>query len=276
MHAFICTTCGTQYAPSETPPPACVICEEERQFVTTSGQSWTTLERLAIRHSNAWRQYEPGLIGIGTQPAFGIGQRALLIQTPHGNVLWDCIALLDAATITLIKGLGGVQAMAISHPHFYTTMVEWARAFDVPVHVHEDDRQWIMRPDDAIRLWSGETREVLPGATIIRCGGHFAGSSALHWAGGAEGRGIVCTSDTATVAADRKFVSFMHSYPNLVPLPARKVKGIVRALAPFAFERIYGVFFDSVIAANGKAVLQASAERYLAAIGGGETHERRV
>ena len=58
-------------------------------------------------HLNGFRQHEPGLIGIGTQPTFAIGQRALLLCTPHGNILWDCISLIDEATVTLIKGLGG-------------------------------------------------------------------------------------------------------------------------------------------------------------------------
>ena len=77
------------------------------------------------------REYEAGVHRHRHQPAFAIGQRALLLRTAGGNVLWDCIAL-DAATVTLIKGLGGIKAIAISHPHFYTTMVEWARAFDCP------------------------------------------------------------------------------------------------------------------------------------------------
>src|SRR4051812_26477665 len=133
MEAFICTACGVQYRPSDMPPARCTICEEERQYVPPTGQSWTTLTSLAARNFNAWRQYEPGVIGIGTQPAFAIGQRALLICTQHGNVLWDCISMIDAATVTLIKGLGGLAAIGISHPHFYSTMVEWSRAFgDVP------------------------------------------------------------------------------------------------------------------------------------------------
>src|SRR3954453_18129420 len=98
MPAFICNTCGTQYAPSEKPPAECAICSEERQYVLPEGQTWTTLEALARKHFNAYRQYEPALIGIGSQPHFGIGQRALLVRTPQGNVLWDCISLLDAAT----------------------------------------------------------------------------------------------------------------------------------------------------------------------------------
>jgi hypothetical protein len=148
MQAYICTACGTQYPPSQGPAERCVICEEERQFVPPGGQAWTTLERLSVGHLNAFREHEPGLIGIGTQPVFAIGQRALLILDAGGNVLWDCISLLDAATITLIKALGGLKAIAISHPHFYTTMQEWARAFDVPVFLTSDfgmarDTTWL-------------------------------------------------------------------------------------------------------------------------------------
>ena len=158
MPAFICETCGTQFSPSEQPPPACPICDDERQFVLPSGQKWTTLDALARRHFNCYREYEPGLIGIGSVPPFGIGQRALLVRTPQGNLLWDCIALLDAATISIVKALGGLIGIAISHPHYYTTMVEWSRAFGgVPIHLHAGDKQWIMRPDPAVKLWDGDT-----------------------------------------------------------------------------------------------------------------------
>ena len=116
MDAFICTACGTQYTPSSIAPRPCAICEEERQYVPPGGQSWTTLAALGARHFNSYRQHEPGMIGIGTQPPFAIGQRALLVCTPEGNVLWDCIAMLDPATITLINGLGGLKAIGISHP----------------------------------------------------------------------------------------------------------------------------------------------------------------
>ncbi len=96
MPSFICSACGTSYPPSEKPPLNCPLCEEERQLVPEAGQSWTTPEGLAARHLNAFREYEPGIIGIGSRPQFGIGQRALLVRTPNGNVLWDCISLLDA------------------------------------------------------------------------------------------------------------------------------------------------------------------------------------
>src|SRR5262249_34634896 len=219
------------------------------------------------RFFNAYRQHEPGLIGIGTQPGFAIGQRALLIQTPHGNVLWDCISLIDPATITLINGLGGLTAIGISHPHFYTSMGEWRRAFgDVPIHLHADDREWIMRPDPAIRLWEGKKLDLLPDITLIRCGGHFPGGTVLHWANGSGGRGVLCSSDIATVTTDRKFLSFMRSYPNLIPLSKQEVENIGAALEPYEFETIYGHYFDRVIAGNAKQVLKQSLARYVTAI----------
>jgi hypothetical protein len=268
MPAFICTACGTQYPDSAAPPKECVICEEERQYVPPTGQSWTTLDGLRVRNFNSFRQHEDGLIGIGTQPNFAIGQRALLLCTPHGNVLWDCIALLDDATVALIKGLGGLTAIGISHPHFYTTMVEWSRAFGCPVHLHAADRKWIMRNDPAIKLWEGETLALLPDVTLIRGGGHFPGGAMLHWAKGAGGRGVLLSSDIATVTVDRKFLSFMRSYPNLIPLSAREVEGIGAAAAPFAFDTIYGHFFDRVIATGAKQAMQMSVARYIAAING--------
>lgn len=268
MDAFICTACGTQYPPTDSKPPHCVICEEERQFVPPGGQGWTTLAGLAVSHLNGWRELGGGVIGIGTQPSFAIGQRALLIRTPHGNVLWDCISLIDAATVTLVKALGGVQAMAISHPHFYTTMVEWSRAFDVPVHLHAADHRWVMRPDPCIKHWDGETLALMPDVTLIRGGGHFPGGTMLHWAKGADGRGLLCSADIATVNTDRKTLSFMRSYPNLIPLSVKQVEKIAAATAPFAFDAIYSHFWDRMISSGGKQALAMSAKRYTGAIGG--------
>jgi hypothetical protein len=268
MRCFICTACGTQYAESEKPPAQCVICEEERQYVPPRGQTWTTLAALSESHFNAFREYGDGILGIGSQPHFAIGQRALLVRTEAGNILWDCVATLDVATVTLIEGLGGIDAIAISHPHFYTTMVEWARAFTARIHLHAADKEWIMRPDPAVQFWDGETLELWDGVTLVRCGGHFPGGTVLHWAQGAGGRGVVCAGDILTVATDRKWLSFMRSYPNFIPLSAREVEHIGRALSPFAFDVIYGHYFDRVIAKDGKQVLENSVARYIAAIEG--------
>ena len=159
------------------------------------GQSWTTLDQMRRTHRNAFTRHEPGLIGIGTFPAFAIGQRALLLRTPGGNVLWDCISFIDDATIEIVQALGGVSAIAISHPHYYSSMVEWGRAFGATVWLHAADRQWVMRPDPCVQFWDTETRGIAPGATLIRAGGHFAGGTVLHWAAGADGSGALLSGD---------------------------------------------------------------------------------
>jgi hypothetical protein len=265
---FICKTCGVQFAATDTPPERCPICDDERQYIGHSGQQWTTLAALQTDAHNVIKPVAPGLTGIGTHPGFAIGQRALLVQTPAGNVLWDCISLLDDPTIAAVRTLGGIAAIAISHPHFYSSMVEWSHAFDAPIYLHADDRQWVMRPDPAIVFWEGETHSLMDGVTLVRCGGHFAGSAALHWAAGGEGRGALLTGDTLQVVSDRRFVTFMYSYPNSIPLPAAAIRRIVGAVEPFAFDTLYGGWWDRIVAPDAKGAVARSAERYIAAISG--------
>lgn len=269
MPNFICTTCGTQFAECDQPTGLCAICQDERQYLRPAGQQWTTLEKLRLTNRNSVRYEESGLIGIGVEPQFAIGQRALLVRTPQGNVLWDCIPLLDPALVEMVQALGGISAIAISHPHYYSSMVEWSRAFgDAPIYLHAADQQWVMRPDRAIVFWDGATNALGDGLTLIRCGGHFDGGTVLHWSSGAEGKGALLTGDIIQVVADRKHVSFMYSYPNYVPLAAAAVEGIVRAVDPFEFDRLYGAFWDTVVARDGKAAVARSAERYCRAISG--------
>lgn len=266
MHS-ICTTCGTQFAESDAPPPRCPICDEVRQYILPAGQKWTTLETLRRTRRNCYQRLEPGLLGIGTAPDFAIGQRALLIQSPGGNVLWDCISLIDQATLDLLNGLGGVAAIAISHPHYYTSMVDWSHAFGrVPVYLHAADRVWVQRPDPVIEFWSGPSRRLHDDMTLIQCGGHFAGGAVLHWAGGAGGRGALLTGDILQVTMDRRFVSFMRSYPNLLPLSRPAVEAIVRAVAPFPYDRLYGAWWDRHIESDARAAVDRSLARYIAAI----------
>lgn len=268
MISSICVTCGTQFPASDQPPATCPICEDERQYVPSTGQAWTTLDALRTDHHNAVREEEPGLYGIGTEPGFAIGQRALLVPTPNGNILWDCITLIDDATIAAVHERGGISAIAISHPHFYSGMVEWSRAFDVPIYLHADDQQWVMRPDPAIVFWEGETHQLGGGLTLIRCGGHFPGGTVLHWPAGAEGRGALLTSDMMYVVSDARYVSFMYSFPNLIPLPAQTIRQIVAAVAPYAFDRIYAGWFGRAVRSDAKAAVERSAARYVRAIGG--------
>ncbi len=263
---FICKTCGVQFAATNTPPERCPICDDERQYVGPDGQQWTTLTALQADAHNIVKPVASDLTGIGTHPGFAIGQRALLVQTAAGNVLWDCISLLDAPTIAAVRALGGIAAIAISHPHFYSSMVEWSRAFDAPIYLHAGDRQWVMRPDDAIVFWEGETHLLMEDVTLIRCGGHFAGSAALHWAAGAEGRGALLTGDTIQVVADRRYVTFMYSYPNSIPLPASAVRRIVAAVEPYPFDTLYGGWWDRIVSPDAKGAVTRSAERYIAAV----------
>ena len=266
MENFICVQCGTQFAESASPPPRCPICEDARQFVRHGGQAWTTLERLAADHHNRFADEAPQLRGIGTEPEFAIGQRALLLQSPGGNLLWDCITLLDNKTITEVNLRGGIRAIAISHPHFYSGMVEWADRFDAQIFLHAQDRQWVMRPSPRIQFWEATTLPLWDDLTLINCGGHFEGGAVLHWPAGARGHGGLLTSDILTVVQDRRFVSFMRSYPNLIPLRPAAIHRIVETLDPFPFDQIYGGWWKANVLVNAKATVQESAQRYLRAI----------
>lgn len=268
MPHFICTTCGTQYPDSPSAPTHCPVCEDDRQYIGPNGQQWTTLDELRRTHHTVIKEEEPGLMGIGTHPSFGIGQRALLVRTPEGNVLWDCLSLIDLPAEIVVRALGGISAIAISHPHYYSSMVEWSCAFDAPIYIHADERPWVMRPDDAIIFWEGETHALPGGTTLIRCGGHFPGGQVLHWPAGAEGRGALLTGDILQVVSDGRYVSFMYSYPNLIPLPASEVRHIVDAVDPFPYDRIYGAWWERIVPERAKEGVRFSAERYIAALEG--------
>lgn len=272
--AYICAACAVQYPPSEKPPESCPICLDERQYVPATGQSWLTMEQIKKKHANQYRQHEPGLIGIGTVPQLAIGQRALLVKTSAGNILWDCITLLDDATIDIVKGLGGIAAIAVSHPHYYGTMVDWSRAFgNAPVYIHADDRQWVVRPSDKIQFWTGDTNELAAGLTLIRCGGHFAGGTVAHWKKGGNGKGALLTGDIIMAIPDRNHVSFMRSYPNLIPLSGPSVDRIGRLLEPYDYDVLYGAFFDRSIMNGAKQAVQKSVKRYVKAVIGDGSNE---
>lgn len=268
MTCFICTACGTQFSESSEPPQACPICEDERQFVPEAGQHWTDMTFIGHRHKVAWKKEAGGVHSLEIAPSFAIGQRAFFIEGAGGNILWDCLSLVDDASIARIKAAGGLAAIAISHPHFYSSMVEWSAALGgVPIHLHADDGEWVQRSNPALRPWTGETLPVGP-AAMIRCGGHFAGSSVLHcpWLEG--GQGALFVGDTMQVAPDRRHVSFMRSYPNLIPLDKRGATAIVDAVRPCRFEAVYGGFAGRTIKSNGLRAVEMSLDRYIRAIEG--------
>jgi len=267
MPRFVCATCAAQFADAPAPPEHCPICTDERQYVPESGQAWTTLDELAATHRNEIRE-DGELTGVSTEPSLAIGQRALLV--PHGErfVMWDCITYFEDDAADEIERRGGLSAIAISHPHYYTGMADWAARFDCPVLLHGDDRRWITRPDPAIELWDGETRELGAGLTLVRCGGHFAGGAVLHWADGAHGAGALLSGDIVQVIPDHTHVGFMYSYPNIIPLPEAAVQRIVEALEPFAFDAIYGAWWDRLVRRDAKEVVRRSVRRYGRALRG--------
>jgi hypothetical protein len=265
---YLCVTCGIQFRATEQPPAHCPICEDERQYVGWDGQRWTTLAQMRGKYKNTFKEEEPGLHSIHTRPKIGIGQRAFVVQTPRGNLLWDCVPQLDDATIAAVKVLGGLAGIAVSHPHYYTSMVEWSHAFgNVPVHLHRADQKWVMRPDPVVHFWEGGTRELFGGLTLINTGGHFEGFQVLHWPAGAAGKGVLLSGDQPQVCQDRHWVSFMYSYPNLIPLPAPAIRRISAALKPLAFDRLYGAFPGLTVSTDAHAAVERSAARYLRAIG---------
>ena len=258
----ICATCGVQYGADSFDPEHCRICEEERQYVGWEGQRWTTLAELRSERRNRIDEEGPGIWGIATEPSFAIGQRALLVE--GARVLWDCISLVDDDTVAFIQAHGGVEAIAISHPHYYGVLVEWSRALGgVPVYIHERDAEWITRKDRCVELWSGDTLELGAGLTLVNCGVHFDGGTVLHWADGDAGAGALLSGDIVQVVMDRRWVSFMRSYPNLIPEHPRTIERTLRLLEPFAFRRIYGAWWGRIVDDDGPAVISRSARRYL-------------
>ncbi|HEY8812933.1 MAG TPA: hydrolase [Candidatus Dormibacteraeota bacterium] len=266
--AWLCRTCGVQYAPSAAPPQTCPICSDERQYLAPDGQSWTTVEELTgAGQGYDIRELEPGLTGLRCLPQLGIGPVGYLVQTAAGNVLWDCPSFVDRGIVGEVKARGGLAAISASHPHFYGAMVDWSEALGAaPIMLPEADRRWVLRPSAAIRFWE-DAAELLPGLTAVRLGGHFEGSSVLHWPAGAEGRGVLFTGDTIMVASDRRWVSFMRSYPNLIPLDASRVRTIAETVGGLRFDRIYGnPGWEKLIADGAGEAVRRSAARYREAI----------
>jgi hypothetical protein len=269
-HHALCATCGTQFGVPLVAAMRCPICEDDRQSVGRDGQRWTTHAELATRHQLRIED-DDGLlgigIGIGVDGGFAIGQRALWLGTDAGCILWDCVSLVTDEALDALRRRGGVDLMVISHPHFYASMAQWSEALGgVPILLHRADREWIQCDSPAIRHWQGERLQLSAQVTLIRTGGHFPGSTALHWAGGARAGGALLCGDSPQVVADRHHVSFMHSFPNQVPMRPRLVREMRARLAGLAFENAYGYTWGRNIIGGARDAVDASFNRYLRAI----------
>jgi hypothetical protein len=236
--------------------------------VSWSGQHWTTHEELARTHSVRIED-ESGLTALGLAPDFAINQRALLVPTQSGNILWECLSAVTDAAVAAIQAKGGVERIVISHPHFYAAMGEWSDALGgVPILLHEADRHWVQRPHPAIEFWTGEELRLSAAINLIRCGGHFAGSTALHIADRPRSRGALLSGDALQVIMDRRHVSFMYSYPNLIPMRTSDVVAMRARLAKYDFEDVYGYTWGRNIIGEARQAVDRSFERYLSAVTG--------
>ena len=251
MTVWICATCAVEH---DEPVEVCAICADPRQWVPADGQRWTTLAEMRdAGYRTRVVEREPGLWAITSRPAAGIGQQSKVVRTDAGCLLFDPIGFVDDAAVDALQRLGPVVAIVASHPHMYGMQVEWSRALgDVPVLVAEKDREWVARNDPMIRTWSDDL-EILPGVTLAQPGGHFPGSAVVHWAAGAEGRGVILASDTVFANPDRTSVSFMWSYPNRIPLSGAVAERVAAHVCRFAFDRLYGNF-DNVIPSGARAL----------------------
>jgi hypothetical protein len=260
----ICATCGVEYA--HPLPDVCAICQDDRQWVPSTGQRWTTLEQLEHDGQGlGWAEGEPGRFVVTTDPHVGIGHSMQIVTSDEGTLLWDPVGYLDDATVERIRELGPVLGIASSHPHMFGVQVAWAHALDAPVLVNEADAQWLGRHDASIRLWSDEER--LGSISLHQIGGHFAGSSVAVWPAGAGGRGTLLSGDTVFPNPDGWSVGFLRSYPNKIPLSAAVVQRIADDLALLRFDAVIGNF-DNRIASGGQDSIRRSAERHIAWVRG--------
>ena len=263
MEPRICNACGTQY-PVNKEPEICQICEDERQYVPEdSGQLWTTHRELLKEHSSRILQVKENVYEIKIVPHFAIGQRALLILSESGNVLWDCSPLLTEGVKAFIREKGGLDAIAFSHPHYYSNMSDWAQTFDCPIYIHQKDEQWIMDKSPYIKLWKGEEHTLWDGMRILNIGGHFPGSSILHVPFLSK-IGTVFCGDTLFIAPSKKHISLIYSAPNRIPLPRREVKRIEKRIKNIPFDALYGFWSHQNLTENVKDILKKSISRYLA------------
>jgi hypothetical protein len=257
----VCNTCGTLY-PQNYHSNACLICNEERQYVPEEGQIWTTREALSSTHKNKHIRINDRLFEIVIEPRFAIGQRAFLVLSERGNVLWDCVPMLDDETIRFINSKGGLNAIAFSHPHYYSNMNDWAKTFDCPIYIHQADAQHIVDKSEYISLWEGDEMPLWDDLKLVNIGGHFKGSSVLLISELSK-RGVMLCGDTMYLSPSKRHFAIMYSYPNRMPLPISEIKRIKQRFDTLDFDSVYGFYSYQNVIGTAKEVLEASIKRYL-------------
>jgi hypothetical protein len=258
----ICTACGTHYLFQDRPLEVCPICNDDRQFIPEKGQSWISNNELLQSYSVVANKLHDQLYELKTTPTFGIGQRALLLLAPGGNLLWDCIGLLNEQTIAFIKSKGGLRAIAFSHPHYYSNMNEWAEVFNCPIYIHQNDEAWVFNRGNRVQLWEGVEKELWDGVKIINTGGHFPGSCILS-VPFLSPEGSLFLGDTFAVSPNKKHISAMYSYPNRVPLPLAEMQRLRKQMSTVEFDTVYGYAEFQNIHLTAKEVFENSISKYI-------------
>ncbi len=263
MTIWVCDGCGLEHSDSAAPPAAgCVLATdavsvEERGDLGPHGH-WTTHEGLARQpHTTHHRDHGRGVHSFRREPRLAIGHWSFVLRTPGGNLLWDPPAYIDPVVVGMVRSLGGIAAIAVSHPHMFAAQVSWSHEFGhIPVLVKDKDKSWIARNDPVIRYWS-DTETPMDGITLIEVGGHMRGSSVALTADG-----TLLSGDTIAGALVPDWVSFQRNYPRHVPLSAAVVDRIVSRLDPYFYDRLYTLGGDTIDADANQIVMRA-ADRHI-------------
>lgn len=274
---LVCSTCGTQFPTTDRQAlKTCFICDDPRQYTPTSGPSFTTLPDIRSKHKNAFHAFpvDPDtFISIVTEPKCAIGQRAILIRTPTGNVLWDCVTLLDDDTIQQIKDLGGLKAIVISHPHYYSTHTSWAQAFDCPVYLADEDRGWRTQ-SSSHQVFLAEPEFDVPGTgvKVLKLGGHFPGSFVALYKSRLLIADTFMTTPSGTGNWDinalgeereggrpkgQNSYSFMWSIPNMIPLAPNTMVEMWKVLRNHDYVSTHGAFMGTDIIGNNESEMRS-------------------
>jgi glyoxylase-like metal-dependent hydrolase (beta-lactamase superfamily II) len=261
MQPWMCVFCANEYAPDADLPEVCPICDDDRQWLPESGPGFMPLDESAD-NALTTDEVESGLTALTVRPSVGIGQRGFVIATSDGNILWEPPGFIGPALVEWLERHGGLAAVAASHPHLVGASVSLSHRFGrVPVYYNDFDRRWVTRPDPVIEFWT-DTADLHGGVRLVRCGGHFPGSAVLHLPDAANGRGAILTGDTVKGVMQPGMVTFMRSYPNMIPLSPRLVRQIVDRIGQLRFDRLYDAF-GVVIDHDARGVVETSARRYI-------------
>ncbi|SNX87334.1 uncharacterized protein MEPE_06044 [Melanopsichium pennsylvanicum] len=286
----VCVTCGNQYSSREG-PQECPVCYDDRQYPCPTGQAYTTQRQLVPNTSFDLvpEDSDSRILRIKLNPPVAIGQTPIVLLTKFGAVIWDCNGFNSVElmhSICSVSPTGKVAAIFISHPHFFGTSLSWAKMLDCNVFISKLDRNWYQRGRDTYQNhpdFVSRQRYVtevdqdlfslphVPSVTLIRCGGHFPGSNALHWdrdsdnrtnANDLKGAAVFC-ADTFMVMPDRKRFTFAYSFPNNIPLPPHDVERIWAQMRRFNWSATFGGWSGRNVLSDSRSSLFRSTRYYI-------------